>query len=745
MNRSALANLLNSVINTILILVAFVTPLLFLPFTTEFFEAPKLIFLSIAVGLMLILWVLSWVVQGKVLITRTPLDIPFLLLLVVMIVSTFFSEVKFVSILGNFPRLHGSVVSWVLYILLYFAAVSNIKDDRQVRNLLYALLSSALAVSIVSVLSYFNYYLPLAFTKSPNFTPTGNSASTTALLVLLLPITIISIIRPNKFLPSSIGIVLALVFGLTIGLLGSLTIQLGAILALVLGLLVYKPDLKTTLPALLIPVVVTILAVAVSFMPMGNRPNPLMDKRVNYPREIQLPFSTSWKISASAFRDNPFIGTGPSTYLYNFTRYKPVEFNSTPYWTARFDSAFNEYLQILGTLGILGLLAFLLFSLNILNLAFSGFKQRSDILAVTLSISSILFILLLLVHTSSLVLIVAMLLLLAAFMHVNKYKSQKVEEFTIGIKAQKLTENFNTNTIVAGDILPLIIFALLIIWLFYSAWNGVNLVRADMLHRQALNAASTRGLDTYNSLVEAEKLAPLNDLYRIDLAQTNFALANSIAVSKAPNEASPGGYLTDQDKVNIRTLLSQAIQEGRAAVTLNPRNAANWEVLGSIYRNISGVAENALQFSLDSYGRAVANDPLNPLLRLSVGGVYYSVRNYDLAVRFFTDTVNLKPDYANGWYNLSVALRDKGDLQSAQAAAERVLSILQTNTESADYQTAAKYLEDLKSRIATGSAQSSQVTAPAAAGEGALQGDNLPNVLDLPEPDNIATPPAVKR
>ena len=150
--------------------------------------------------------------------------------------------------------------------------------------------------------------------------------------------------------------------------------------------------------------------------------------------------------------------------------------------------------------------------------------------------------------------------------------------------------------------------------------------------------------------------------------------------------------------------------------------------MGSIYRNISGVAENALQFSLDSYGRAVANDPLNPLLRLSVGGVYYSVRNYDLAVRFFTDTVNLKPDYANGWYNLSVALRDKGDLQSAQAAAERVLSILQTNTESADYQTAAKYLEDLKSRIATGSAQSSQVTAPAAAGEGALQGDNLPNV-----------------
>ena len=344
------------------------------------------------------------------------------------------------------------------------------------------------------------------------------------------------------------------------------------------------------------------------------------------------------------------------------------------------------------------------------------------------------------------------MLMLASFMHVNKYTSNKVEELTIGIKTQKLTENFNTNTLVAGDVLPIIIFVLLLIGLGYGGWNGINLVRADYMHRQALNSASTKGLDTYKYLVESEKLAPYIDLYRIDLAQTNFALANSIAVNKGPSEASPEGSLTDNDKQNIQTLLSQSIQEGRAAVTLNPRNSANWEILGSIYRNISGVAENGLQFSLDSYGRAIQQDPLNPLLRLSVGGVYYSIKNYDLAVRFFTDTVNLKPDYANGWYNLSVALRDKGDLQGAQAAAERVLSILQTNPDSTDYKTAAKLLEDLKAKALADSKESAQagsegssLTSPAAGGTGALQGKNLPNVLDLPKPENIATPPAVKR
>ena len=100
--------------------------------------------------------------------------------------------------------------------------------------------------------------------------------------------------------------------------------------------------------------------------------------------------------------------------------------------------------------------------------------------------------------------------------------------------------------------------------------------------------------------------------------------------------------------------------EGRFGVGIAPRSAANWEVLASIYKQISGVSQNALQFSLDAYGRAIQLDPLNPLLRLSVGGVYYQLKNYDLAVRFFDDAVSLKPDYSNALYNLAIALRDKG-------------------------------------------------------------------------------------
>jgi len=113
-----------------------------------------------------------------------------------------------------------------------------------------------------------------------------------------------------------------------------------------------------------------------------------------------------------------------------------------------------------------------------------------------------------------------------------------------------------------------------------------------------------------------------------------------------------------------------------------------------------------------------------------------------MAIRFFSDAVNLKPDYANAYYNLAVALRDKGDLVSAASSAERTVSLL--DPKSPDYEAASGLLANLKEQIASKTA-SEQTEAPAAKTSSALQGKNLPQVLDLPKPENVATPPAVKK
>jgi len=736
---------IDTAITLILLVVAGATPLLFLNQTTEFYEMPKLVFLIVSTIILFALWILSWILKGKVQITKTPLDLPLLLLLIVVVLSTFFSESKFTAIYGNFPRVHGSAVAWITYILLYFVTVSNLKSLPKLKTFIYVMLGSGVIVSLLSLLSFAGIYLPIDFAQTANFTPTGSTFSTVALLLLLLPIPMLSILGSNKYLPLPAALALSIVFSITIALTASTAglIALGIVYATCM--FVAKPQqnvkFQKLMPLFITPMIVAAATIAIAYVPFPG--NVIQQMEEKFPKEIQLTLPVSWKVSVSAFRDAPYIGTGPATYLYNFTSYKPLEFNTLDFWNFSFDTAYNEFLQVLGTLGILGLIGLALFCLSILNnlrrsLTLSvneNVIDTSSMLTPALGISALVSIVLLAIHASTLVSIVSTLLVAAALMASQRQIRERVINLSMGLRASTLDNK-------QFDLFPVIVFVLFIAGGGFVLIQTYRATMADYHHRKALSQATTSGTETYTNLQKAESLNPYIDLYRVDMAQTNFALANAIATQKGPTEANPEGTLTDQDRQTIQTLLSQAINEGRVAVALNPRSARNWEVLAAIYRNITGVAENALTFSLDAYGRAIQRDPLNPALRISVGGIYYTARNYDLATRFFTDAANLKPDHANAYFNLAVTLRDKGDLQNAKLVSEQTMKLLAENKESQDYKIAEVLVKEINAKIA--------VTATNEDGTG-LQGTgtqqpNLPDVEvdELNDPPQVATPAAVR-
>ena len=748
--RHKLAAYLDNVITVLLFLVAGATPLLFLNQMTEFYEMPKLVMLVVATLVLLGVWIFSWIVKGKIIITRTPLDIPLLLLMVVILASTYFSATREAAIYGNFPKVHGSAVAWVTYILLYFVTVSHLKTLGRIKSFLYVLYGSGVAVSVITLLSFFGIFLPFDFARGVNFTPTGSAFSTIAFLVLLLPLSLLSVIKPNNYLPLPFAVVLSALFGATIALIGSVPSLIVLLVTYVLCVVVAKPyRLKKTLPFFAIPVAVTALTLAAAYLPLPGPLNVLHQTETNFPKEIQLPFPVSWKISASAFRDAPFFGHGPSSYPFNFTTYKPAEFNALSFWNFSFDTAYNEFLQVLGTLGFFGLMALLFFCVVVLNssrknLSLNNYEEgqeHNSVVAPALAVSGILTIILMAIHATTLVSIMASLFVLAALMMSQRSIRERVMELSMGIKASTADNR-------QFDLLPVITFIVFLALAVTALYRGFYVVAADYYHRLALSHANTNGALTYQYLQRAETLNPLNDLYRVDMAETNFALANALVTQKGPTEANPQGTLTDADRQTIQTLLSQSITEGRAAVTLNPRSARNWSVLASVYRNISGVADNALAFSLDAYGRAIQTDPLNPSLRLNVGGIYYAVGNYDLAIRFFTDAINLKPDYTNAYYNLSIALRDKNDLDNAILVAEQTIKLLETNKESQEYKTAVALLDELnkKKAGAAGEQTTGEQQAPAAQTGSALQNENVGNVNvnSLNNPPQVTPVPTVR-
>ncbi len=738
-----------------LIIIVLTSYFLFANLTTDFFDTPKFVVILAVTVLLFVLINLKFTVSNKVVLTRTPLDLPLVLLVATAAFSTVFSSAQYVSILGNGLKVQSSLVVLVVYALLYFTLVNTVKG-KDGKWLMPILNWGGAVLAVITLATYWGLKLPISFVSGVNFTTTGSSFSTSAILALLVPVLTYGILSGNQATKMLNSVLLAL-FGVTIALVGGPATWIAAAVGFALPVFLNAPrklsqikPVETT--ALAIPLILVVLVAVFSFFPvLGGGSNPLYSKAQNFPREVTLGFTDSWQVSVSAFRDVPFWGTGPGTYIFDFTKYKPLGINTTKFWSIRFDSAFNEYLQILATLGGVGLVALLSFTALFLSSAYSSLvtpvtigEPSSSVLKKALALSGLVFFIILALHVGSIVLWIIGIVTITMFMVLNESggesfntSADSIKQIMLGLTGKSMAKS--SSQTIKVEALPSVLLTISVGVLLFVLFFEGKLALADYHHRLALNAASqNQGIVAYNELIAAEKLNPQNDLYRTDLAQVNFALANAIALAKGPTQASPNGSLTDQDKQNIQVLLQQSINEARTAVALSPNSAANWEILALLYRQISGVAQNALVFSLDSYGKAIFADPLNPLLRLSVGGTYYAIKNYDLAIRFFTDAINLKPDFANGYYNLSVAERDKGDLVTAQALAEKVVTLVDKN--SADYKIATDYLNDLKAKTGTATQP------PAATTSGSLQNEQLPKVVNVGNPpEKIATPPAVPK
>jgi tetratricopeptide (TPR) repeat protein len=217
---------------------------------------------------------------------------------------------------------------------------------------------------------------------------------------------------------------------------------------------------------------------------------------------------------------------------------------------------------------------------------------------------------------------------------------------------------------------------------------GVKTLRAEATFAKSLAALTQNDAQkTYDLMNKSISQNPKVDRYHASFAQVNLAVANSIASKKD---------ITDNDRNTITQLVQQAISEGKATVSLNPTRSGNWEVLAQVYRSIMPFAQGADQFTVQTYGQAIALDPTNPNLRIALGGVYYSLGNYDAAIESYKLAVLAKPDLPNAHYNLAIAYREKKDYDNAIASMNNVLKLVKEGSQ--DYQIAKQTLDDLQSK-----------------------------------------------
>lgn len=425
------------------------------------------------------------------------------------------------------------------------------------------------------------------------------------------------------------------------------------------------------------------------------------------PTAPQLPsYATSWGVAIDAIQINPLLGMGPGNYLTAFTRFIPLEYNQSDIWSVRFTSGRSYAFTLSTEVGIAGIAAFAILLLSIYRV--SREKRFEEPAVMALSISAILLVLF--PSTSALLFIFFILLGLSSDSSHSRFDILNFEG----------KENSSRLPALVATV-PVI--ALVFVISFYAQ----RVLSADITYKSALRELNQGdGGRAYETLQSAINKNTLVDRYRVSYAQLNLAIANNIASKEE---------LSDQDRNTIATLIQQAIREGKNAVALNPTKASNWEVLGSIYRSVAPLAEGANAFAAQTYQQAIALDPLNPNTRIALGGIYYSVGQYENAIDTFELAVAVKADHANSYFNLAAAYREAGRIDEAIAAMSRVLSLVDDGTN--DFEVASQVLEELQERKANAEIPSSDnLTAPEAQDsdlEPVLQGDEVEGPPEAPE------------
>jgi len=410
-------------------------------------------------------------------------------------------------------------------------------------------------------------------------------------------------------------------------------------------------------------------------------------------KPVILPYLIGWAIAVENLKYpvNGLFGIGPGHFFNAFTRLKPLAYNYSNFWNNRFFYSSNEIFQIITTLGLVGLATYFYLVLKFIKTS----KKTPEFWSAGIIFLSMI--------ASPANFLLYFLLIVYLTLLFNK-KAGKT--YPLGKQAAAAL----------GISFFLIIFAI-----FY--FLGRNLASEIAFQKSLIAAGQNRGADTYNLQIKAINLNPYRSDFHQVYSQTNLALANSLTGQK---------NLSDQDKQTIAQLVQQAIREGRNAVALAPQNVLVWENLANIYRQLIYFAQGAEDWAIASANQAMRLDPNNPNQYLNLGGLYYSLKRFDDAASLFQTSVNLKTDFANGWYNLAAAYKEKGEWQKALDALNQTSRFV--TVDSPDWEKVQKEIGEIKNKLPKAEEKTTK-------GKETLK---LPEPLPSPKPEitPIELPPA---
>jgi tetratricopeptide (TPR) repeat protein len=666
------------IINISLFMLFFGFPLFFTGLTFQGIVFEKQIYFYIWLILGLVAWAAKGVTTGEMKIRRTPLDLPILGFWLAYMLATIFSVDRWHSFWGAFGDPSRGFMNITALIIAYYLIMSNF-NVRRFRLMFSAVIISGVVVCLWTFLAIMNIkFLPDSIAQYAPISVSGSVLGIAMIISAMIPLLTVAILKLaenstiNKITKKVTLTVLLLSLALSLVLILSLY-NFVPWLALFVGVVVFlvfilaqivRPKASWTwLPMVLFVAVMAIRMIGV--VPIA---------KINFAEVKPLDWNMSMTVAKNTLENKAILGSGPATFGYDFSLYRPQDFNNNMFYNLRFLQGTGVLFEALPTVGIIGTFFLIIVLLSFLGVGFyllARNKEKNKLM--TLGLFSAAVILLTGVASTkaegTVLIMTALIGIIALAMAVHENDSEE-KYLNLSLKASPK-------------------FALALAFIFMVVAAGVaflfvflgKIYVADFYAGRAGRIATVNRDESLLDMATAIKFYPQEGRYYGQLGQYYMILANT--------EALKGEQERDVEK--IKQYLNSSIAATNIGRDMAKNDVGSVETLAQIYENGGYYVLDSYNLAVDNYKKALELEPHNPSYYIKIGQIKMALAGIEQdttkkkqmveeAKDMFTKATQEKADLPDGYYNLSLTQNALGDNDAAIESGKKAVTLAETNT-----------------------------------------------------------------
>jgi Flp pilus assembly protein TadD len=665
----------DAVLYWILVGIAFLLPIFFIPGGNVAPEFSKMMFLEAMTLLAVFLWGAGRLGEGKITVPKSLLLLSSALLVVQFIAAAIASPASLVSFVGSGYDIGTVNTFLVLALLLFLSSVTLTSRDRALGLLAAIVFSSTVTLTYHALRFVFGAdFLSLGVFTNAVATPVGKWNDFAALIgsLVLIVLTTLYFFPKNTVVRwvSSI-LFFASLFFLVIVDFTVLWMILFVGAALLVGFSVWEGESvhrenirnaretgseyshapvhrriagRLPLLATILLVVSFVYGSGLAAMGIGDANISLsgsLSKALDLSPYSEVVLTPSYTVDLlwGTLKDSPIFGTGPNRFSSAYFRLKTSDMNRTPFWDSSFDYGMGRVPTYFGTTGFIGIALWLFFIVVLVmkgRKALSLFRRDRIVgyIALTLFLLSIYFWSIAFFYLPNIsifalsFLVTGALIALFASEGVLGQITIKFREGRSSYYVTPLVVIVIIGSVAAGVLMYRQIASLRAFADAQQAIAGIGTNQAGMTEAQFIEQAEA-------SLLRANRLSE-RDMY--------LRLLSNIAIAKltrlGSTQSSP-----EEFQARANQFIGEARNYGERAVAFDPTNFENFMQLGSVYDSLGRLGIKGTEdLARANYEQALLLNPRSPRVLFTLAGLEYAAGSREKAKEYLYRTLIERPN-----------------------------------------------------------------------------------------------------